>query len=336
MDAYNRLKQAFFCKIMTELPDMDATLTAKLGELLDKAAYDYDVRDKETAIIISADPIPMLLRIYIATKKTEGLSDLSLKNYAGVLTKFFQWCRKQPEEVTAIDIRMFLYTYSQERRISDRTLDKYRSFICWFFEWAYNEEYIERNPAKQIRAIKYEVKERQSLSQMELEYMRNACKDVRDRAILEFFYSTGCRVSELTGVKQSDINWDDGTVHLFGKGRKHRTSYLNAKAIVSLRAYLKTRTDDNPSLFVVSRAPYNSLRKEAVEYVIKRLSRDAGLGNKVTPHILRHTTATQAVNAGMPIEDVSKLLGHASINTTMVYAKPSAGKVQAGHLRCVV
>lgn len=222
------------------------------------------------------------------------------------------------------------------RKVSDRTLDKYRQMLCWFFGWAHAEEYIQRNPAKSIKAIKHEVKERQALTHLEMEQLRTGCKTPRDRAILEVMYSTGCRVSELCGLKRRDVNWQEGTVHLYGKGRKHRTSYLNARAIVALKAYLRTRGDDSDALIVSDRKPHGPIVKATVESVVKRIAATAGMKKKVSPHIIRHTTATVATNAGMPIEDVSKLLGHASVNTTMIYAKPSAEKIQTEHMRYVV
>ena len=336
MNAYEKMRNAFLVEIEEAMPGCTTEMMQQIGTALDRAARYYDVTTKATALSADIYPLPQLVKTYIVTKKAEGLADGSLRNYLSALRHFFQWCRKDVNQVTANDIRIYLYEYSQYRHVSDRTLDKYRAFICWFFNWAHAEEYIQRNPARTIKAIKYEIKERQSLSQLELEYLRRACTSDRDAAILEFFYSTGCRVSELIHVQRSDVNWATNTVHLYGKGRKHRTSYLNAKAQVALKAYLKGRTDTNPHLFVVGRAPYNALRKEAVEYVIRRLSNAAGMGNRVTPHVLRHTTATQAVNSGMPIEDVSKLLGHASLNTTMIYAKPSSPKIQAEHIRYVV
>lgn len=143
-------------------------------------------------------------------------------------------------------------------------------------------------------------------------------------------------MTELTIVKLSDIDRKSGTVHLFGKGRKHRTSFINAKCEVALREYLATRDDDCEYLFVSQRKPYRKLTKCAVEKVVRQLAERSRATKPVTPHVLRHTTATTAVNAGMPIEDVSKLLGHASLNTTLIYAKVATDRVQSEHLRCVV
>lgn len=336
MNDYEQFKNRFLVEIENANIGISNEHLEILSSCLDRAAYNYDISFKETSLSVNTEPIPMLVKTYIVVKKTEGLSNGTLKNYAIILKAFFLWVRKQPEEVTANDIRMFIYDYKQFRNVSDRTLDKYREMICWFFHWAHTEEYISKNPARSIKAIKYESKERQALTQLELEYLRSACETPRDRAILEFLYSTGCRVSELIGVKKSDVNWNDNTVHLFGKGKKHRTSYLNAKAVVAVKDYLKTRTDQNEYLFVSERQPHDCITKSSVESVMRTISSRSGIGKRVTPHVIRHTTATQAVNSGMPIEDISKLLGHASVATTMIYAKSHSSKVQSEHARYIV
>lgn len=334
MSLYEQMKNQFLYEI--DMLGIDKKLMPVIGSVLDKVAYGYDIKAKETAMTIVESYIPMLLKTYIAVKKTEGLADGTLTNYMHVLKLFFLWTKKRPEDVTANDIRMFLYNYQTAKKISSRTLDKYREMISWFFSWAYTEEYIPRNPAKSVKAIKHEIKERQALTQIELEYLRKSCKTPRDRAMIEFFYSTGCRVSELTGVKKNDIDWKQNTVHLFGKNKKHRTSFINAKCEVALLEYLNSRKDDNEYLFVGERKPHNQMTKCAVEAAVKKIADKTKIVKHITPHVLRHTTATQAVNSGMPIENVSKLLGHSSVNTTMIYAKVSQTAVHSHHTRCIV
>ena len=336
MNAYEQLKSSFLLQLESLSPQLLKNSAQVIGEALDHAAFSYEISKKETSLAIITDPLPQLVKIYLVIKKTEGLSEGTLKNYQLILSIFFKWCNKTPEEIVANDIRMFLYYYQQIRKVSSRTLDKYREMICWFFNWAHKEEYLTRNPAISVKAIKYEQKERQALSQLELEYLRLACKTPRDKAILEFFYSTGCRVTELIGVKKEDIDWKSNSVHLFGKGQKHRTSFINAKCEVTLKEYLKTRQDNNEYLFVSERSPHNQLTKSAVEKIIRQLAQRSSVTKHVTPHILRHTTATQAVNNGMPIEGVSKLLGHANVATTMIYTKVSPNKIQTEHQRCII
>lgn len=336
MSMYEQMKNLFLSELETLIPDMSGKVISKITQALDKTCYGYDIAEKSVALTTYVDPIPQIVKMYLAIKKTEGLTDDTLKNYKRILTSFFLWVKKQPHDITPIDIRMFIYDYQQTKRVSDRTLDKYRQMICWFFSWAFSEEYIPHNPAKSIKAIKHEIKERQALDQIELEYLRKACQSKRDVAIIEFFYSTGCRVSELINVKMSDIDWNNKSVHLFGKGRKHRTSFINAKCEVSLKEYLAEREDETEYLFVTQRKPFHKMTKAAVEKNLRKLSERSNLKKNITPHILRHTTATQAVSSGMPIEDVSKLLGHANVATTMIYAKISLEKVKSEHARCIL
>lgn len=336
MNAYEQLRTALIVEIEKDISGITTETLNKISSALDRASQRYEVSIKELSLSVNVEPIPELVKIYLVVKKTEGLSAGTIENYSLILQNFFGRVRKSAADVTANDIRLFLYDYKKYRNVSDRTLDKYRQMICWFFGWAHTEEYIPRNPAKSIKAIKHETKDRQALTQMEMEQLRTGCESVRDRAILELMYSTGCRVSEMATLKKSDINWEAGTVHLFGKGRKHRNSFLNARATLALRTYLKSRSDTCDDLILTERAPYKAVGKEALEAIIRKIAERSGLGRKVTPHIIRHTTATIAVNAGMPIEDVSKLLGHASVNTTMIYAKASNEKVQSEHIRCVI
>lgn len=336
MDCYEKMRNAFVTELSMALPDLLTEATDIIAAALDRAAQGYEVVEKETALALRTESIPAIVKTYIAVKKTEGLSDATLSNYVRTLKAFFGTVRKIPEEVTANDIRLYLYEYQKARGVSNRTLDKYREMICWFFSWAHNEEYLNRNPARSVKAIKAEIKQRQALTQLELERLRLACRTPRERAMVEFMYSTGCRVSEMAAVTIKDIDLRAGTVHLLGKGRKHRTSYINAKCEIAIEEYLKVRPGDSGYLFVSERAPYRGLRKGALEKVVRTLAERSGVEKHITPHILRHTTATQAVNNGMPIEEVSKLLGHASVATTMIYAKSSQEVVHTHHTRCIV
>lgn len=305
---------------------------------LDQVASRYEVRQKELSLVVYNDDLPELAKNYVVCKKIEGLSDNTLETYLRTLRIFFQELRKPVEQISANDIRIFLFKYQQQRGCSNRSLDKYRGYLAGFFAWATDEGYLSSNPMRTVPSIKYERKIRQNLTQLELEYLRKACETLRERAIIEFLYSTGCRVSELAIVKRSDVDWNAKSVHLFGKGRKHRTSFINAKAEVALQAYLETRNDDCEYLFVTERKPTRNLTKDAIEKMVRIISSRVSdkIGKPVTPHVLRHTTATTALQSGMPIEDISKLLGHESIDTTMIYAHTSLESVQAGHRKHIV
>lgn len=333
---YEHFRNDFQCEA-TEYGVPEQTLVEVLA-VLDGIATRYEISRKETALTIYKGDVPEVVKIYMVCKKIEGLSQKTLDTYLRMLKLFFRDIGKPLPQITTNDIRVYLFNYQKRRGCSNRSLNKYRQYIASFFSWAADEGYVQQNPMRTVPAIKYEKKPRQSLTQLELEYLRQSCVTLRERAIIEFLYSTGCRVSELCDVKLSDIDWSAGTVHLFGKGNKHRTSFINAKAEVHLKAYLKTREDDCAALFVTIRRPYRPLKKDAAEKIVRNISgrAPAEMQKHVTPHILRHTTATIALQNGMPIADISKLLGHEKIDTTMIYAHTCMESVQVGHRKYVV
>ena len=307
--------------------------------ILDTVAEHYDIKPRETALAPYTGGLPEIVKIYLVCKRIEGLSEQTLTTYMRHLRLFFESMTKPLPEITANDIRIYLYRYQRERNCSDRSLDKYRGYFYSFFSWATDEGYIQRNPMKNIPAIKYEKKAREHLNQLELEYLRCACETPREKAIVEVLYSTGCRVAELAGIKLSDIDWNARAVHLFGKGKKHRDSFLNAKAEVAVQAYLATRDDDCPYLIASMRKPYRQLTTAQIQKIMRKITGRASasqIQKHVTPHVMRHTMATQALQSGMPIVDISRLLGHEKIDTTMIYAHVNKLDVQAGHRKHIV
>lgn len=336
MRMYEHFRNEFQCAATERGMSQQTILEAEV--VLDMIATRYEISRKETALAIYNEEVPEIVKIYLVCKKIEGLSQRTLDTYLRMLKLFFREMRKPLPQITTNDIRVYLFGYQQQRGCSNRSLDKYRQYLASFFSWAADEGYMRQNPMRTIPIIKYEKKPRQNLTQLELEYLRQSCQTARERAIIEFLYSTGCRVSELSGVKLTDVDWTARTVHLFGKGNKHRTSYINAKCEVALKAYLKSRTDDCEYIFVTERKPYRQLKKDAVEKIVRSISgrAPAEMQKHVTPHILRHTTATIALQNGMPIADISKLLGHEKIDTTMIYAHTCMESVQAGHRKFVV
>lgn len=329
---YNNFRNDVLIKLSAAYDTEDIQ---KIMMAIDSVAVNYVFGRQQTAVATYDDTIRHLCTTYLMVKKLEGLSELTIKNYGYALNGFFEHNSKNLNEISANDIRAYLYAYQVERGCSERSLDKTREYICRFFKWANTEGYIDNDPSDNVKAIKHEVKPRRAMTQDELEAIRESCETLREKAIVEFLYSTGCRVSELVGVTKDDINWEDKTVHLFGKGKKHRTSYLNAKSIRALEKYLAARTDDNPQLFVGEIAPFNAITTSTVEKVVKKLASKSGCTH-VTPHTFRHTTATHGVQSGMPIQEMQKLLGHESINTTMIYAEILDNSVKESHNRYIV
>ena len=316
---------------------VDTNALRGIDQKLNIILSDYEIESRKTEVAVYEYQIPNTVEIYIVSKKISGLSDKTLYLYKIVLEDFFCTVQKEPERISVNDIRIYLYKYQKEHGISNRTLDCRRTILCSYFAWMTSEEYLDKNPAINIQPIKYERKYKKPMSQLELEKIRLACKTKREKAIVEMLYSTGCRVSELERLNIEDVNFELKEVYLYGKGDKHRTSYLNAKAEVALKDYLNTRTDDNPALFVYERKPYNRFKKSGIELMIRKImERTSDVSIHVTPHVFRHTTASVALDRGMNIVDVSKLLGHAKVETTMEYITTNSNSIKNNHYNCIV
>lgn len=335
-NAYEMMKNEFCMALTERCAFLAADQVETILQQLDQVAYNYAIDAKPTELSVPSDGLPELAKIYLAAKTIEGLADSTMYNKLLMLKMFFSEVMKPVTDITANDIRVYLYNYQKTRNVSNISLDKVRMALATFFKWLAAEGYIQRDPATTIKPLKVEKKQRQSLSQIELEYIRKACCTIRERAIVEFLYSTGCRISELVHIKKSDVDFLTDEVHLFGKGRKHRTSYLNAKAHVVLQEYLAARKDDSEYLFVRIRRPVGRLSTDAVRSMLREISKRTSITKPVSPHIIRHTTATQAVANGMPIEEVRALLGHENVATTMIYVETSDEHVHNSHRKAVV
>lgn len=333
---YDEFRLSILRELVTD--GMDDITLRRVMNVIDRAGNEFDVTRRCTAMVPIEEAAPRILLEYMACKSLEGFSKETLKNYHTMLAKFLSIVNKQVNEITSNDIRMYLYKYQQVRKVSNRTLDHIRMTISGFFHWATAEGKIEQDPSLPLKPIKYTVHPKHSLSQIEMEYVRKKLGDARERAIIEMFYSTGCRVSELCGMKKSDVDWTKYTVQVLGKGGKYRTCFLNAKAIVALKDYLETRNDDDEYLFVGDRKPHGKLTRAAVEKIVRIISdRSFYLtGVHITPHIFRHTTVTTALRNGMSLHNVSKMVGHADVKTTMYYAKIDMDDVQHDHMKYVV
>lgn len=316
----------------------DEALRTVLQEL-QVFASNYDINQRETHVVPYQSNVPDCYRVYMVAKKIEGMSPESMKTYNFYLTDFFEHINRPFEQVTTNDIRIYLYETQKRTGVSNRTLDGKRLVINTFMDWCWKEGYIPNNPCASIKPIKFEEKPREPLSNMELEIVRDACENYRDKAMIELFYSTGCRLSEMVNLKISDIDFASKEVHLFGKGSKHRTSYLNAKAEYMLKKYFeleRPKESISDSVFVIFRKPYNEMHKESIYARIKAIQKRSGIERSLFPHLLRHTMATDALNRGMNVAEVKEILGHEKLDTTMIYAKISHDSVKFNHKRYIV
>ena len=315
----------------------DTCCLRKAKERIEGVVSNYTVSALEGALIPYDEAGRNLVASYIVSRKIQGCKKSTLEQYSRALLHFITHINKSVLNVDAIDIRVYLFNYQKERGSSERYLSFIRTVICSFYTWLASEEYIVKNPAIKIPPIKYEKKHKKAMTQLDLEKVRSVIRSKKEMAIVELLYSTGCRVSELAALNKSDINFETKEVSLFGKGEKYRTSYLNAKAEVAVKEYLATREDANMALIVSDRKPNDRMHKAGIERIIREIeSRVPDLTTHITPHVFRHTTATVALSRGMDISDVSKLLGHSNIDTTMEYITRNNESIREKHKNCII
>lgn len=292
-------------------------------------AQSYSINRVGTEVA-TIEGYPRELEIFLVAKKIEGRSSGTLNLYKSRLEDMFRVIGKRTQDMSSNDLRLYLYNYQANSNISDRTLDGCRLTLSSFFKWCYDEGYIDKNPCASIRPIHYDAKPREPLNDIEMEMLRKGCVTPRDFAVVETLYSTGCRCSELCGIDKDDVDLTSREVKLFGKGKKYRSSYLSARGVIAVKEYLDSREDTNPALFVSTRKPYNRMSNGGIEWIVTCVATRAGVDN-VYPHRIRHTFATDALDSGMDITDVQTLLGHSSIDTTLIYAKVNPAGVQHSH-----
>ena len=327
--------EIFRTQIVAQLPENPTR--EDFLRIMDEAAQNYDFTRKETALTVYGQ-IPEAVRLYVASKAVENCAKGTLAGYTQVLCAFFDKVRKPVQEVTQNDVRLYLAWYMSTRNVQGSTIDRIRRVLNGFWAWCIDEDLAVKNPVKRIEEVKTQKKKLRGLLPMELEYMRSACENDRERALLEFMYSTGCRVSEVANMTLSCVDFHEGTVEVIqGKGNKDRTTFLNAKATVAVQAYLAGRRYASEYLFNSTRAPGGRITTKAIEDLIRDIaSRVADkLKIKVTPHTLRRTTATIAWHNGMPIEQIRIMLGHAKLETTMRYINFDYSDVKSNHAKFV-
>lgn len=294
----------------------------------------YEIQERSTELTVSDNSTEGMLRRYIATKRIEGKAESTLRRYWEQNLKLIQFLQKPLHEITTDDIRFYMAYRRQQGRVSNRTLDGMRRCYRSFFSWLSAEGIISRNPCAALNRIKSRKQIKKPYSAVELELIRKSCTDDRDLALVEFLYSTGCRVSELARLKKSDIDFQTKEVHLFGKGSKHRTSYINARAEIALKKYWLTRKDTDDSVICTIRRPYKGIDKVQIEQIVRQIGERIGM--HLYPHLIRHTTATMSLERGMDVTELQKMLGHEKLDTTMIYAKVSQESLRYSHHRYVV
>ena len=331
MMTYDAFKNEFVSEIITTGINLNANQINKILQSLDKTSVHYDIFSKSNHNTAKVNGIPKTVYDYIDSKRAEGCVPGTLYIYRLMLEVFFHTVDKSPEYITPDDIRDFLMSYQSTNPVSNRTLDKYRGYICAYFTYLHDYGYIPRNPAKMVNPIRYEKKHKDVLTDYEAELIREACQTKRELAMIEFLISTACRIGELVKIKIPDIDWDRNTVLIFGKGRKERVGFFNARCKIALERYISDRAVDSEYLFIYDRAPYGNLTPRGAEKIIRNLVArvDVIAENKhITAHRFRATTATNCYKKGMGLIDISHLLGHSQVSNTQLYIEGSIDHLQ--------
>ncbi len=316
-------------KIVTVLNEMAEYLNIsqmkKLQEVMLKA---FAQNAPEKAEISNED----YLKMFLDAKKIEGCSDRTIDYYQKTIEHLIGTISTPVRKITTEEMREYLADYQKINNCSNVTVDNIRRNISSFFSWLEEEDYILKSPMKRIHKIKTKTVVKSVISDEIIEKLRDHCGEIRDLSMVDLLYSTGMRVGELVRLNRDDINLENRECIVYGKGDKERRVYFDAKAKVHLKEYLDSRTDDNPAMFVTLNSPHKRLKISGVEIRIRALGRSVS-AERIHPHKFRRTMATRAIDKGMPIEQVQKILGHSQIDTTMQYAMVNQTNVKNSHMK---
>ena len=313
-------------KLSLEFPEIDQL---KVRSLAEEILYKYNVSPTETSLVSS--DIEEKLQIYFAVKKLEGLSNKTLKNYKYQLLIFASYIRKPIATVNTMDIRMYLSIRC--KKLKAGSVNGTLSILKTFFSWLSNEDYIPKNPMMNIKNTKEPKRLRHAMSDEEVEILRQTCITDREKALIEFLISTGCRLSEMISVNKVDINWNEMSLFVIGKGNKERKIYFSVKAKILLLKYLEIRKDNDIALFVAGKYPFARLGSRSIQREIHKIADRAGFDKSVFPHLFRHSFATHSLNSGMSLPVLQHILGHDNPSTTQIYAELSDENIKHEYKR---
>lgn len=318
-------------KIVLVLNEMSEYLTVEQMKKLQEVIVKTFAENEAPKTEISNDEF---LKMFLDAKRIEGCSDRTIKYYRVTIEHLLKNVISPIRKITTEMMRAYLVDYQKINNCGKTTVDNIRRNISSFFSWLEEEDYILKSPMRRIHKIKTQKTVKNIISDEEIEKLRDNCKNIRDTAMIDLLYSTGIRVGELVKLNIEDIDFSERECVVFGKGDRERRVYFDAKSKIHLKNYIESRKDNNPALFVTLNAPYDRLKISGVEIRIRELGRMLNL-EKVHPHKFRRTMATRAIDKGMPIEQVQKILGHSQIDTTMQYAIVNQNNVKASHRKYI-
>ncbi|MFG6333109.1 MAG: tyrosine-type recombinase/integrase [Lachnospiraceae bacterium] len=274
------------------------------------------------------------LDMFLTAKRIEGCSERTLEYYRSTIKTMLDKIKIPVRQMTTEMLRDYLSQYQRVNNCGKVTIDNIRRNLSSFFSWLEEEDHILKSPIRRIHKIKTKKVVKETISDENMEVLRDGCCEIRDLAMIDILASTGIRVGELVNLDIADLNFEERECIVYGKGDKERKVYFDARTKLHIQKYLETRNDDNPALFVSLKSPYERLQISGVEIRLRELGRQLGICN-IHPHKFRRTMATRAIDKGMPIEQVQKLLGHQQIDTTMQYAMVNQSNVKSSHRKYI-
>ncbi len=314
------------------LSSINSIQMKQLRQVLEITLNQYEVTEVESKT--DKGDNDNLIEKFIAAKRIEGCSDKTLKYYKTTIDSMALSVDKSVRIIQTEDLRLYLTNYQDKNKSSRVTIDNIRRILSSFFSWMEDEDYIIKSPVRRIHKIKTASSIKETYSDEDLEKMRDNCEELRDLAMIDVLASTGMRVGEMVILNRDDINFAERECVVFGKGDKERIVYFDARAKLHLQEYLDSRTDENPALFVTLRAPYERIQIGGIEHRLREMGKRLNI-QKVHPHKFRRTLATMAIDKGMPIEQLQKLLGHQRIDTTLQYAMVKQSNVKTAHRKYI-
>lgn len=306
----------------------------KLTETLKLCFYNIKVSEIDLKVSDNSCDREGMLDIFLSAKRIEGCSEKTIVYYKSTIEDMILKVKKDVINITTEDLRLYLAEYQNKRKISKITLDNVRRIFSSFFAWLEDEDYIIKSPVRRIHKVKAEKIIKEAFTDENVELLRDNCEEIRDLALIDLLNSTGMRVGELVRLNRDEIDFYERQCIVFGKGASEREVYFDAKTKIHLMEYLEKRKDNNKALFVSVKVPHNRLTIAGVQSILRKIGKKANI-NKVHPHRFRRTLATSAINRGMPIEQVQKLLGHMKIDTTMHYAIVNQNNVKISHKKFI-
>ena len=329
------MKEKLIQEITNTMADfLDIEQLATLNGVLLQVVSNYTITSDDESQHDSSASNLRLLEMFLSAKQVEGCSIKTAKYYEVTIKQLFKKMPKKVVNYTTDDIRAYLAVYQRKHKSSKVTIDNIRRIFSSFFSWLEEEDYIIKSPVRRIHKVKTGAQVKEVLTDENLETLRDNCNHIRDLAIIDMLSSTGMRVGELVKLNREDVNFSERECIVFGKGNKERIVYFNARTKIHLQQYLVSRKDRNKALFVSLSKPHSRLGISGVECRLRKIGRSCRI-SRVHPHKFRRTLATMAIDKGMPVEQVQKLLGHVKIDTTMHYAMVNQTNVKLSHRKFI-